>query len=72
MGTTVCEDALTLVGFGVGGGTGEPVQFEEWLPLVGMLLTIVKFAQVMRVALAKCSVREPFPKKALEPAKVEA
>jgi hypothetical protein len=58
---------------GVGvGGRGEPVPvlvlFVALLPPVGaVVLTREKFAQVRRVLLAKCSVKEPFGKKLFEP-----
>lgn len=48
------------------------VLFEELLPPVGLVvLTSVKFAQVRRVLLAKCSVKEPFGKKLFEPTRVD-
>jgi hypothetical protein len=58
------------------GGRGEPVLvlvlFVVELPPGGVVvLTRVKFAQVRRVLLAKCSVKEPFGKKLLEPTIVD-
>jgi hypothetical protein len=49
----------------------EAVAFEDWLPPLGVLVTSVQFAQVRRVLLAKCSVREPLPKKERDPTRVE-
>jgi hypothetical protein len=77
MGTIFIDETLVAVGVDVDGAMGMPVvvlvAFEVWLPLTGgVLLTIVKFAQVMRVLLAKCRVMEPLPKNALEPLRVEA
>lgn len=69
MGTATCEEALVLVEVGA---VVVPVALEEVLLPLDVLLTSLKLAQVRRVLLAKCNVKEPLPKKAFEPARVEA
>ena len=79
MGTIVFAEALLgAVGLelecGCVGAPGvvELVAFGEPFLALPVLAASVKLAQVRRVALAKCRVREPLPKKDPEPTRVEA